>query len=380
MHIVFVGIAGVFKQNRALDSRLRYFAQLFTLDNKVSVINRYCSSNMLTDPLNIPKDVDYFDIIRPRKTSGFISKLLMFFSIIKEPFVLFKINKKTHVDIIHIYTEHFYNLLLYRILSRLISAKTVCQYVEYSSFFNHKNFLNRINCKLYDKYIPKLCDGIIPISVFLDNKIKEINPLAKTIKVNPLCDFKFFSSVTPKQLDKPYLLYCGSITYFDAIDLVSRAYNDSCISKMKDIVFVLSGSKDRIKEFADKNPNYIILSKLEYNDLIAYYKGAFALLIPLQNKITDIARYPNKVGEYLASNGLIITTDVGEISYLFKDGINAIVADEFDVSQLTKKMNDLELGNYNISTIKDNAYEIGLQYFDIVSYRMRMNVFLRSLL
>ena len=42
-----------------------------------------------------------------------------------------------------------------------------------------------------------------------------------------------------------------------------------------------------------------------------------ALLIPLRNTIQDIARFPNKLSEYVGVSGLIITTDVGEIKDYF---------------------------------------------------------------
>ena len=380
MNIVFVGIAGVFKQNRALDSRLRYFAQLLAMDNSITVINRYSSLLSLTDPLNVPQGVDYYDIIKPRNSGHLSSKFLMLLSILIEPFVLLYINKKKRIDIIHIYTEHFYNILFYRLFSRIISTRIVCQYVEYSSFFKHKNLFTKINCILYDKYMAKLSDGVIPISVFLNNKIKEVNPRARTLIVKPLCDFTYFEHVSIKHLSKPYLLYCGSVAYYDAIELISKSFNNSLISEAKEMVFVLSGNKDKIELFKKNHPNYLVLSNLDYDELISYYKGAYALLIPLQNKITDIARFPNKVGEYLAAKGLVITTDVGEMSYLFKDGINAIMAHDFDTNQFATVLNKLETGEYNLELIIHNAYQLGLQQFDLKSYRTRLNEFLRALL
>lgn len=62
---------------------------------------------------------------------------------------------------------------------------------------------------------------------------------------------------------------------------------------------------------------------LSRNDLLTEYRAAHALLIPLFNDVRSTARFPTKVGEYLASARPIVTTLVGEMERFLADGVNA---------------------------------------------------------
>jgi glycosyltransferase involved in cell wall biosynthesis len=60
-------------------------------------------------------------------------------------------------------------------------------------------------------------------------------------------------------------------------------------------------------------------------ELLALYGDASALLIPLFDDVRSTARFPTKIGEYLASARPVVTTGVGEVSRYFVDGVNGIV-------------------------------------------------------
>ena len=52
------------------------------------------------------------------------------------------------------------------------------------------------------------------------------------------------------------------------------------------------------------------------------------LLIPLDpNSLADIARFSQKIAEYVSTSRPIITSNVGEIPYYFKDKENAIICE-----------------------------------------------------
>jgi len=60
-------------------------------------------------------------------------------------------------------------------------------------------------------------------------------------------------------------------------------------------------------------------------DLLRLYARAHALLIPLFDDVRSKARFPTKIGEYLAAARPIVTTAVGEIPRYFEDQVNASV-------------------------------------------------------
>ena len=128
----------------------------------------------------------------------------------------------------------------------------------------------------------------------------------------------------------------------------------------------------------ESHPDVIIKSDLPYNELIQHYKGASALLIPLRNTIRDIARFPNKVCEYCASESVVITTGYGEMVYLFKDGQNAFVANDFTVEEFSSALNRFGKNN-DQRQVGRESYQLGLKKFNIDSYVDETKQFIESL-
>jgi len=60
-------------------------------------------------------------------------------------------------------------------------------------------------------------------------------------------------------------------------------------------------------------------------ELLDLYARAHALLIPLFDDQQSRARFPTKIGEYLAAARPVVTNSVGEIPLYFTDGVDAVV-------------------------------------------------------
>ena len=380
MHIVFVGCSGVPRMGTAADTRLAFFANMLSRNNSVTIVNRYSSIKQLNKGnIDLENNIKVVDVIKSRESNVFFTRLLLLLSFIIEPIYLLNINKKTQIDILHVYSGHFLDIISYWLLSRLIGAKVVYQYVEYRSKVERAGFYHKLNGYLCDFHGAKFWDGAIPISNFLQKKAAEINKGLKQLKVNPLCDFSLFdNNKSVPNSRQPYLLFCGSVGYKQPIQLIINSYDNSLIKNSHKLVLILSGSSAEIQQIRKRHPEYIIKCKIPYSDLIAYYKNASVLLIPLRDTIQDIARFPNKICEYVAAHGAILTTNFGEIPYYFKDGDNAIVAEDFSINCFTEKMDEIEKGYYDLDKIRDNAYILGKAFFSIESFQTKLSEFLEN--
>lgn len=69
---------------------------------------------------------------------------------------------------------------------------------------------------------------------------------------------------------------------------------------------------------------------LARSDLLQLYGRAHALLIPLFDDDRSRARFPTKIGEYLAAARPVVTTAVGETTRYFEDNVNAVVCSPGD--------------------------------------------------
>lgn len=382
MNIVFVGLQGVPYFGRACDPRLANTANVLAENADVAIVNRYSSLKHKTMPgIKLADNVICVEILKRRNTSSISTILLFVLSILCEPFSLWKIHREKKIDFLHIYSGHYFDFVLYWIFARLIGAKTVYEYVEYrTEKLERPNLYHRINNRLCDFHGAKLWDACIAISNFLEQKAKEVNPQLPVIKVTPLCDFELFEA-NNKEIDVAgdYVMFCGHAGYFDVVKFIIDSYNTSRICKSKKLVLVLGGNEEQVQRVKNYEKNCIIKSRIPYDDLIALYKHAFALMIPLRDTIEDIARFPNKVCEYTAAHGLIVTTINGEMKYYFKNGENAIVANECTVSAIAKRLDEIEEGVYDINSIRENCYKTGVNNFSIDAYRSSIYIFLSDI-
>jgi glycosyltransferase involved in cell wall biosynthesis len=225
-----------------------------------------------------------------------------------------------------------------------------------------------------------LWDACIAISNYLVDAAKKVNPGLPVIKVTPLGDFDLFDANDKKtDVVGEYVMFCGHAGYFDVVKFIIDSYKASAISNSKQLLLVLGGRQDqitRVKEYYDK---CIIKSRIPYDELVALYKHAFALMIPLRNTIEDTARFPNKICEYTAAHGLIVTTNNGEMQYYFKNSDNAVVADECSVDSISSRLDEIEAGKYDLQKIRERSYQTGIDNFSIDTYKESLYNFLKTI-
>lgn len=137
MRIVIVGLAGVPFSKRAIDVRLKASIQLFQkLGYQVDVLNRYMT-------IKENNKVVGYNLINPFpriKCKGKVSFILYYLvSLLYEPWRLISMNRKKAIDVLFVNSGHFADMVVYKIIGRLIGAKIVYQYCEYRAAFNNSS-------------------------------------------------------------------------------------------------------------------------------------------------------------------------------------------------------------------------------------------------
>ena len=387
MNILFVGLTGAPYSKRASDTRLLSFAQAFVSENNfVTILNRIAPYKIPVES-NVDFQAPNLDIIELISWRSFHNKsiyyLLYVLAYLKEYYWVINKNRINKIDIIHLYSGHFFEFIHYFIISKIIGAKIIYQYVEFRSQINRQGLYHKINGYLCDQFGYIFFDGIITISNFIENHVKRISPNTKTIKIPPICNFNFFDSIKKKDYDEPYILYCGSAGYIDVIRLIINSYTNSVEAKLKyKLKLIVNGNEAQKLNILSytKNKNIYVEFGFSYIELAKQFVNASALLIPIRNTIQDIARFPNKISEYSASRGVIITTPFGEIPYYFTDKKNALMAQEFSEGALREQLDFLcSMSFEEIDTLKNEAYQTGLKYFNIDAYAKKLNCFILSI-
>jgi glycosyltransferase involved in cell wall biosynthesis len=155
--------------------------------------------------------------------------------------------------------------------------------------------------------------------------------------------------VTPYPEGTPHLVYSASTEYGRAVTFILRvmkqvwARHPSCrltVTGMKpDTVANLVAAEDLASAMEDGR-----VAGVGYVDrprLLALYREAAALPIPLFDDLRSRARFPSKIGEYLASARPVVTTSVGEIERYLRHGETAYISPPGDSGAFAANLLDL---------------------------------------
>lgn len=289
-------------------------------------------------------------------------------------------NQSNYIFIGYTYFPLFLLNVLY---AKILNYKTIVLITEWHLFFENIKLLRKIDYFLFDKFFGYFVDGILPISKYILNKVVHFR---KPILIIPiLADFS--QSRMNINLDvsstNRYFLYCGNVVYFPVIDFIIRSYKlFSDEGGDTKLYLILSGPQEgfiKVNQLI-KDLNlfaYInIVSNLSHCELTFYYENALALLIPLRQKKQDTARFPHKIGEYLASGRPIITGNVGEVGRHFEHEVNAFLAAEYTPEAYSAIMECIERNISIANKVGENGRKLGLTKFNFEDYGELISNFL----
>lgn len=129
----------------------------------------------------------------------------------------------------------------------------------------------------------------------------------------------------------------------------------------------LSGNLELIKnEIQRLQLGDLVVMKgyLPQDELKALYCRSSALLAPLPSGDRSIARFPNKIGEYLASGRPVITTDIGDIPKYLTDGESAYLVQPDDVKGFAAAIIRVINDPLEAEQVGRKGFEVATKHFD----------------
>lgn len=303
-----------------------------------------------------------------------------------EFFYLKKLKKEGRIDAVILSTMNFKSSLRYKLYSKLFGFPIAVNLVEMATALERRSsFSLKMSDWLVEKWLLKRFDGAMPISDALHEYYRKIAPSKPNMKVPVICDYDSFATIKRNPSER-YFLYCGSDSFIEVAEFVLKAYQAMENSDGVKLYLLISGKeKNQIELFREEvnkifpEGNVQLFSNVTYQHLMHLFTDANALLIPLRPTVEDSARFPHKIGEYLATGNPIITTKVGEINTYFEDGVNALIAEKYCVTEFAKKM-DYVFDNYDLARkIGLQGKELGLKTFHFRTYGTSIKQFLLKL-
>jgi glycosyltransferase involved in cell wall biosynthesis len=178
-------------------------------------------------------------------------------------------------------------------------------------------------------------DGVICISRFLEEWVQQENIRTgrnvRSLYVPILVDVNEIKPAVAAPAGRS-VLFAGSSAYDDTLRFLLAAM-EGVWARYPDCQLVITGGATEATlgptvKGHGKNIRYA--GYVERSVLLREYSEASVLTIPLFDDVRSRARFPTKLGEYLASGRPVVTNRVGEIPRFLTDGVSACVTEPGD--------------------------------------------------
>jgi glycosyltransferase involved in cell wall biosynthesis len=206
------------------------------------------------------------------------------------------------------------------------------------------------------RWIPALSqlrgvDGALVISEWLEEwatrEAARLHSRLRLLEVPIVVDTE---EVTPGErvTDPPTFVYAASNEYLQDLAFVLRAlrrvwerFPEARLEITGMAPTLAAEAVERTGLGGDAAGRVAVRGYLGRPELLDLYRGATALLIPLHDDLRSRARFPTKLGEYLASGAPVVTSRVGEVHRFLRDAESAFICEPDDLGAFAAKMTEV---------------------------------------
>ena len=263
------------------------------VNNRTFKFYKWCKSKLNTDLYY----ASIFDFPLLNILSSIVSMLL----------IILKLHKQKKVDFIIFWNYKPEVALVAYICRWVLGIKIIVDY-EDGYFSLHGLGRKRHVFNLIEKIVSKRIDGAILISKSLISRINK----KPYFLLNGLTNEKVLNhKISLGETDEVTLMYAGGLDYERGIDVLIEALKYT----RKQFVLKVSGKgpmSHLLCEETDKRIKY--LGFLKYEETIKHMHQSHILINPQRETIAFAqASFPSKIFDYIATNSLIISSNIGDM-------------------------------------------------------------------
>jgi glycosyltransferase involved in cell wall biosynthesis len=307
--------------------------------------------------------------VRPKSA---LKKVLLFFTgIVQTLRVIIGENRIQKVDAIFIGVHKNGITLLLCIFAKLIGIKIVQERSEYPFLSYKNNLLGKIKLTIYLRIICSLFDGFIVISKALESYFYPyLKASSKKLLLPILVENERFNNL--EVTEKNTITYCGSMQgskdgvqiLIESFYLISSKFPDTNLKLIGNTDFYgFSELQERIVQL-NLSDRIVFTGQVERNELPKQLLASRILALARPNNKQAEGGFPTKLGEYLASEKLVVVTKVGDIPDYLTNEKNALLAEPDSVKDFAAKL-ELALSNDNLrANVAKEGKKLAQEVFD----------------
>ena len=218
--------------------------------------------------------------------------------------------------------------------------------------------------EFFEEHYRNKLDGLSAISrALLERAVKLGVPRESCLHIPGGANLANFANIPSRQQSKQQLGINSeaAVVCFSGLDvlidlpLAVKAFEHVHQTNPNTVLLLVGPTEKDIKDIAvaDNIRRAIkTTGPIPYQQLASHLAAADVFLMPYANKISNVGRWPNKVGDYMCIGRPIVSNPVGDVRWLFEQYSLGVLADETptDMAAATLKL-------LNESTNPDSEFE-----------------------
>jgi glycosyltransferase involved in cell wall biosynthesis len=227
-------------------------------------------------------------------------------------------------------------------------------------------------------------NGVVCISRFLEDWVRRENERTgrsvAVVSVPILVDVQAIAPAAAPPRGKS-VLFAGSPSYGETLRYLLAAMQ-GVWQRHPDCTLVITGGATgaALGPLAqDRGERIRYAGYLERGALLREYAAASVLAVPLFDDVISHARFPTKLGEYLASGRPVVTNRVGEIPRFLEDGRSAQVPPPGDAAAFAAAINQILDDPSGGQVMGRKGRQVAEEHFHYANYGTKLCEFFSSL-
>ena len=304
--------------------------------------------------------ISYLMLPRKNKYLAFVSNIPQIWKILKRR------KEKEGTNHIMIGMTLFPFFVMLSLIAKLAGYSRSTLFHEWHTAMGNGSAIKRMLASMLDRHFGRFVELIFPISHFLEGKSERFGKPMQLLPV--LGEYNLKTTAAHCQ---PFFTFCGHIRYLLRNKMVLDAFklviSEEPTAKLMLVLVGNDADFVRMRALLAKErllDSTTIKSGISQEELCGIYAASMALLVPLDpDSLQDKARFSQKIAEYVASARPIITSEVGEIPYYFKNRESAMIV-PYSAEGYARGMLDILADPGLGDKIGSGGYEVGNRHFN----------------
>ena len=236
----------------------------------------------------------------------------------------------------------------------------------------------------FERFVPRFADRITYVSEFLGQEIARLGLSDRAVKIPNganIDDVKIIAknkAVKQLHLDSEYkyLVSVGNTYFAGGLRVLFRAM-EHIVAKYPKVRLLMVGYTDILPEveslYTKIKDVTTLTGTIPFSRVLLYMSAADVLVLPMEDNPVEKARFPIRLGDYLASGKPIVSNACGEVKYILETYGCGLISESNDYKAFVNNISKIFADGTLASDLSKSARQIGLHKLNWTNLVNKLN-------